>query len=80
MKEQRYTNQPANAIEKAVEETDISSSQYRGTGSLKFGTGFPETIAGKDCWFVPGFGFYTEEGKYLGETKDEVTKKLVKDS
>lgn len=80
MKEQRNTNKSGNTVEKAVEETDISSSQYKGTGSLKFGTGFPQNIAGRDCWFVPGFGFYTEEGKYLGETKDEVTEKLVKDS
>ncbi len=78
MKEQRDKNNSGNSIENAVEDTDISSTQYKGTGNLKFGTGFPQIIAGRDCWFVPGLGYYSEEGKYLGETKDEVSEKIVK--
>ncbi len=79
MKEQKDKNESGNLMtEGAVEKTDISSLKYKGTGSLKFGTGFPENINGQDCWFVPGFGFYTEEGKYLGETKEEAGERLIK--
>lgn len=78
MPEKKDKNELVKSIsEDVIEESGDSESQYKGTGSLKFGTGFPRKINDRDCWFVPGLGFYTSEGKYIGESEEEASLKLT---